>query len=370
MSDEWKIAQGLKKKTQNDSFGKGNVWVEVPPLKRSNAAEERAIIWRDLNAEQIFYSEDKDGEKINIRLIRDYINEQPKTKDIHMHIGGLYITIDKNNPEKISFEKEKVLRMHGKYPYRVTIDKDDIYSEVDIVDREATAYTLQGDKLKLHRQVTIIDGEEVSEFFQIEPNSNSEIEETYMNQIIKEILELNPQYQSGEQNEIFRTEISPEEVINYRDQLKGLHVGPNNLLGVHPYKLDIYGDGFEIAKHIEERCKYIYSLIMQANKGTLEQSKSNENQTANQEINSNSTTNFQESPKTDYGTDIESLSQEELDVLIEKMENLQTEKQSKIERLQKIKKAQDLIRLSKEQDKIIADLESQIEIGGVDPVEK
>lgn len=63
---------------------------------------------------------------------------------------------------------------------------------------------------------------------------------------------------------------------------------------------------------------------------------------------------------------MESLSEEELDILIEKMEKQQREKQSKIERLQKIKRAQDLISLSKEQDTIIADLESQIEIEGVD----
>ena len=63
---------------------------------------------------------------------------------------------------------------------------------------------------------------------------------------------------------------------------------------------------------------------------------------------------------------MESLSEEELDILIEKMEKQQRETQSKIERLQKIKRAQDLISLSKEQDTIIADLESQIEIEGVD----
>ena len=68
--------------------------------------------------------------------------------------------------------------------------------------------------------------------------------------------------------------------------------------------------------------------------------------------------------------EVNSIMLEELDVLIEKMENLQREKQSKIERLQKIKKAQDLIALSKDQDKIIADLESQIEIEGVDFGEK
>lgn len=47
------------------------------------------------------------------------------------------------------------------------------------------------------------------------------------------------------------------------------------------------------------------------------------------------------------------------------MENLQREKQSKIEILQKIKRTQYLISLSKYQDTIIADLESQIAIEGV-----
>lgn len=50
------------------------------------------------------------------------------------------------------------------------------------------------------------------------------------------------------------------------------------------------------------------------------------------------------------------------------MENLQREKQSKIEILQKIKRAQYLISLSKYQDTIIADLESQIAIEGVNLV--
>lgn len=144
MSDEWKIVQGLKRENQNDSFGKRDAFVNLPPLERSKYAEERAEIWGNLNEKQIFSTKDKDAEEINVRLIRDYIKEQQKSKTINMNIGGLYITIDKNNPEKISFEKEKFSRMRGNYPYRVTINKDDIYSEVDLLDRTSTAYTLQG----------------------------------------------------------------------------------------------------------------------------------------------------------------------------------------------------------------------------------
>ena len=140
MSDEWKIVQGLKRQAQNDSFDKRDAFVDLPPLERSKYAEERAEIWGNLSEKEIFSTENKDAEEINVRLIRDYIKEQQKSKTINMNIGGLYITIDKNNPKKISFEKEKFSRMRGNYPYRVTINKDDIYSEVDLLDRTSTAY--------------------------------------------------------------------------------------------------------------------------------------------------------------------------------------------------------------------------------------
>ena len=65
----------------------------------------------------------------------------------------------------------------------------------------------------------------------------------------------NPQYQVGEQNEIFRAEIPSEEVFNNRDELNGLHVGANNGTGVHPLNINVYGDGFKIAKEIEEQDK-------------------------------------------------------------------------------------------------------------------
>ena len=171
MSDEWKIVQRLKRQAQNDSFDKRDAFVDLPPLERSKYAEERAEIWGNLSEKEIFSTENKDAEEINVRLIRDYIKEQQKSKTINMNIGGLYITIDKNNPKKISFEKEKFSRMRGNYPYRVTINKDDIYSEVDLLDRTSTAYTLQGDSLKLHRQVTVIAGEEINEFFQIDSDN-------------------------------------------------------------------------------------------------------------------------------------------------------------------------------------------------------
>ena len=63
---------------------------------------------------------------------------------------------------------------------------------------------------------------------------------------------------------------------------------------------------------------------------------------------------------------IEELDDAQLDGFIDEMSKKQEENAKRIERLQKLKKAKDLIALSKEQDKIIAELESQKETGGVD----
>ena len=78
MSAEWKIVQVLKRQAQNDSFGKRDAFVDLPPLERSKYAEERSEIWGNLSEKQIFSTDDKDDEEINVRLIRDYIKEQQK----------------------------------------------------------------------------------------------------------------------------------------------------------------------------------------------------------------------------------------------------------------------------------------------------
>ncbi len=370
MNDAWKIVQGLKRETQNNSFGRSDtVWANLPPLERSKYAEERAEIWGNLSAEQIFSNEDSEIEEVNVRLIRDYIKEQQKlgmTGNINMHIGGLDITIDKKNPEKITFKREQSLRMHGKYPYVVTIDKDDVYSEVDLLDRTSDAYTLEGDRFNLHRQVTIVAGEEISEFFQVELDGKSDIDEAQISQIIKSILEKNPQYQIGDQNEIFRAEISPEEVFNSKDELNGVHVGHNNGTGVHPRNINVYGEGFEVAQAIEEQCKYIYSVLMRAYKETPEIINDEDTEVVSENEVDTEQIPTESENSTYNGVNIEELDDAQLDGFIDEMSKKQEENAKRIERLQKLKKAKDLIALSKEQDKIIAELESQKETGGVD----
>ena len=68
----------------------------------------------------------------------------------------------------------------------------------------------------------------------------------------------------------------------------------------------------------------------------------------------------------DTDRNLDNLSDEELDEFIEDMNAKQKEKQQKIERLRKIKRAKDLIALSKDQDREISDLERQIYERGIE----
>ena len=65
-------------------------------------------------------------------------------------------------------------------------------------------------------------------------------------------------------------------------------------------------------------------------------------------------------------TNIDDFSDEELDKFIEEMDAKQKEKEQRIERLKKIKRAKELIALSKQQDREISELESQIQKEGMD----
>ena len=351
-------------------------------------------MWTALDSDIIF---DKSDEDRNIDQIRSYLQDNGKVPD-KFNIGEISISIDTKNPKRITFSSignivNDYIGLHQKYPYTVTIDEDDIYSEVDIIDNYfrggLTAVYKEKDKLyvpvRISQKVSIINGEEISESFDISSRKKG----IDIQPVVEGIVRNNPEYKIGNGAEIYREDIDSEEKIrkfqSERELMSVREDLPTDLATIYETyddyhknynfhimgkTFDSYGEGIPVAKEIEEHCKYIYSLFIEAEKGILEQSKANESKITNQDTIQNDTTESQESPTTNYDTDVESLSEEELDALIEKMENLQREKQSKIERLQKIKKAQDLIALSKDQDKIIADLESQIEIEGVDFGEK
>ena len=421
MSDEWKIVQGLKRENQNNSFGRNRYietgkTIEYKPRKLTEK-ELRDKEWKELDSDIIFTPFSKESpnydpnlENYNIKKIRSFIKEcQEQGKPLSMRVGELKIDISDANPKQVTFTSNGRLSSgelvtHNNFPYSLTIRGNEIFSQVNLIDDEKYATYMPIGKeyipVKINQQIDIINAEDVTERFIIKPkqkgydisedmskyvSQNSEFQMENHNELVREV--------SNHSEKIKRLYYTYDETKEYANsKLKGFPIYPNDMEGFSTGFYETYGDlvncnlkygkkiinenlttyedAIVIAKRIEAHCKYIYSLIMEATKGILEQSKANESKITNQDTIQNDTTESQESPTTNYDTDVESLSEEELDALIEKMENLQREKQSKIERLQKIKKAQDLIALSKDQDKIIADLESQIEIEGVDFGEK
>ena len=407
MSNEWKIVQGLKRQAQNDSFGSRGPYKETGidtnyqrRGKRSYELTEKDIrdeMLRKIDSGITYHKDDKDA---NIELIRSYLQEVQVNGKVpnKFKIGKILINIDTKNPKRITFSSigkilDNTIGTLEKYPYTVAIDEDDIYSEVDIIDYYfkcglTAVYEGEGKyvPIRMTQKVSVINAEEISESFDILSRKKG----ISIQPVIEGIIRNNPEYKIGNRAQIYREEIDPEEKIRKFQSEREEEIYPktklptdlatiyetrddyheNHYARMKGKTFDTYGEGIPVAKEIEEHCKYIYSLFIEAEKGILKQTTSNKSKTSNQDTIQNDTTKSQESPTMNYDTDVESLSEEELDALIEKMENLQREKQSKIERLQKIKKAQDLIALSKEQDKIIADLESQIEIEGVDFGEK
>lgn len=418
MSDAWKIVQGLKRQAQNDSFGKNHYVETGRPIeykpRKLTPSELRDKEWRELDSDIVFtpFSPDEPDydpnlEKYNVEQIKSFIKEcKEQNKPLSMRIGELKIDISSSNPEQVTFTSDGRLSSgasisRNSYPYSITINGDKIFSQLELVDIERRATYRLSEKnsipVKIRQQIDIINAQDTTEKFIVVPKQD----EYDISENLSEYISQNNEFQIENGNELVRDVIDPTEKIRklyyeYRDEALKQYISSenpnkyenlptgfyetyydcvdNNEFGQKKINenLHTYEDGVEIAKGIEEHCKYIYSLIMEATKGTHQQLKSNESEQSADNINENDVSKKEhpEEQVSDYNVDVENLNDEELDALIEKMENLQKEKQSKIERLQKIKRAQDLISLSKDQDKIIADLESQIEIEGVDLGEK
>lgn len=255
-------------------------------------------------------------------------------------IGEISISIDTKNPKRITFSSvgnigSDTRRLHQKYPYTVTIDEDDIYSEVDMIVRNNPEYKI-GNGAEIYREN--IDPEEKIRKFQSE----------------RELISVRRNLPTDLAT-IYET---------YDDYHKNYHAH------IMWKTFDSYGDGIPVAKEIEEHCKYIYSLFIEAEKGTLGQTKSSESKTSNQDISSNNTAEphleecnnitanikknsintFTENLKTNidskelklkqFTKEIENnpsllanLSNDRLDKLINYYEKITEEKQNKIEKL-------------------------------------
>ena len=236
--------------------------------------------WRSSSSDVIFSESQK---RQNINDLKNFMEECNKRKEpVSMQIGNLSISIDEKNADNVYFsvigERDGLSSsdVSGKYPYYVIIKGDNISSNVKFI-KELKYATYRNSEmeapLKLEREVSIINGKAIEEAYIVRSKVADEI--------IEEVLQENPQYIKGNSGEFFRTGIQPEEKINHLIHSEGDdfestdfqagfyqsqddYVRQNQCYDVKYADIEEYGEGIEKAKVIEEHCRYIYSLIMQA----------------------------------------------------------------------------------------------------------
>lgn len=399
MSDEWKIAQGLKKQNQNDSLSVDSIiskerldefgkWQD--DVEKSEWAREKRNSEERLEEIPDIQMLDKQLEGQNIELLKECIQKcMNEHKKISGNIGDISFSIDENNPQKISFTGKD-----GNF--NVTIDGEDIFSEVDFYRYERPNYIKDGYAttfIPMTRTITVTNGEEFSESYRIE-----EIYDKNTSSIIEDASNVYTDYTKCDEDELYRSEINPNEEI--RTFIKPIPARKGLLESIyHGEKVDLESGFYEYsrkpeicknyseyaipAKKIEENCKYLYSLVIEAYQSIEKTSKEEKTQNSMEDtqkgykinefgeiIRPAKTENIEATDEKiqedEEGSNLDNLSDEELDKFIEDMNAKQKENEQKIERLKKIKRAKELIALSKKQDKEISDLESQIQKEGIE----
>lgn len=378
MSDEWKIVQGLKKQTQNNSSGNNERMISEEAIQRLEEQGNKlmgrhwSIQKRDFedkfdeveSIDESFFAEELKSRYIET-LKKHIVECKDNNEKIIGKIGNINFSIDKENPQKILFTGDS-----GNF--NVTINGQDIFSEIDFYRQEQPTYVRSGQALSkfipMTRTITVINGEEFSESYYIEDDEIS-------SEIVQNALNTYTDYTNVEENELYRSDINPNEEIKefikptpaklLEALLNGKQVDLED--GFYDYsrkpeKFKTYNDYAIPAKDIERKCKYVYSLILEA----YQELGINTIQDKGEPINISQSGEVIEETIPQSNTNIDELSDEELDKFIEDMDAKQKENAEKIERLKKIKRAKELIALSKQQDKEIVDLENQIQMKGMD----
>ncbi len=403
MSDEWKIAQGLKKQNQDLSFKfdeTGNDYAYK--LENAKKIKEEETMEQKWNSKNVYFN--KKNEEKDIEDLKKYILYcRENNKEIIVNRGNLSFEIDDNNPSDITFKKEN--KKEGSNIANIK-NGEVTYSEIELRE-ERYAHYWGSDKIRiglsLVRSIYVINGNEINEYYSFNPQYNGELSSESKEIVANYFVNENPEYSKGAPGEVFREEINPNEHMkNYlqdEDVLRQYIIpGTRNKLGKHPSGLYVDRKEFEVnerlvglthyflgdfesekykqevinfttfddysiylkdAKEFEERCKYVYSVIGKAYEALGEKDKFFvDDKEMGKDEGKNEITQEE--------TNLESLSDEELDKFIETENNKQKENQQKIERLKKIKKAKELIALSKQQDREISELESQIRNEGME----
>ena len=150
MSDEWKIVQGLKKQTQNNSFGNSERMISEEAIQRLEKqgnklmAQHWSIQKRDFEKEfdevesidESFFSQEFKSSYIET-LKKRIIECKDNNEKITGKIGNINFSIDKENPQKIVFTGDS-----GNF--NVTINGQDIFSEIDFYRQENPTYVRSG----------------------------------------------------------------------------------------------------------------------------------------------------------------------------------------------------------------------------------
>lgn len=290
MSDEWKIAQGLKKKNESDRSNYEDAIIdkldkETAPKRL--AEEKNWEYWGAFsNFEEGIFK--KEWEKGNIAAFGSFIQKcrlKGLTLPYEGKRGDVAFSIISENPLKVSFNTraQKGDRFQKK-DTNITIANDQVeYSQIE-VKREVlfTECKHTGTLEFVTRSIYIMLNDsypEINEYFSFLPPERRRMPIGYHMKDIGEINKLrdivkneNPEFNVGNDGELYRLEIDPTEKVRSfvgKDGL-GFYEHPDDC---PDEKFDdgnalkgTYGEYVEDAKKIEKRCKYIYSLIVQAYK--------------------------------------------------------------------------------------------------------
>lgn len=225
--------------------------------------ERKRKNWEVLGADIIF-NENLGLEAKNIYDLSEEIelcirNNRP----IVIELKGLRIVLNAKKHECVSF--------FGKN-YRVTVDGDDTYSEVDVIKMNLDAHLTkrydQEDKkdisVKVSQTVTVINGEEISEVCDI----NCQDELVDRDRILEKFKRYNVGYYEildKDRVVLCRDILDYNETVKKPDAYRGVTIDTSKANRAERVKeFDTYSDLIPVAVAREERCKYIYSLVMRA----------------------------------------------------------------------------------------------------------
>ena len=221
--------------------------------------------WYVLGADIIFNeSLDLGFESKNVSDMGDVIKKCLESNEpIVIEMKGLKIVLNSKNHKCVSFFGNN---------YRVTIDGEDMYSEVDVIKLNLDAHLtkrynqgcLMDIPVKLSQTVTVTNGEEINEVCGID----SQDVLVDLDLILERFKRYNRDYYDvvdGDDKVLCRDITDFKEMVKRPYEYRGVNIDAGQAKKIGKFKdFKTYEDLIPVAKAREERCKYIYSLVMRA----------------------------------------------------------------------------------------------------------